>query len=122
MKKITKGLRIWFEIHFIIDMSLAIPLMFWPNDFLSFLGWQSVEVVTVRLVAAALFAIGGVSAFAYKLDKSAFRIMLLLKLLWSSAAIVALSLSLLDEFSYFLFAILLVFVGFFKVWFYYYSK
>ncbi len=86
--QIPKALKIWFIIHFIVDISFALPLFFAPAWFMHILGWKTIDPITARMVAAALFGIGGESLFNIKLGKDAFITMLNLKIIWSSAAII----------------------------------
>lgn len=96
-KELPKALRNWFLVHFIIDFVFAIPLMFAPILFLGSLGWQVVDPITARLVAAALFGIGLESLLSYKASAETYRSMLNLKIIWSTAAIAGLIISLLQE-------------------------
>ncbi|MBT4824122.1 hypothetical protein HN695_04945 [Candidatus Woesearchaeota archaeon] len=93
INSIPKSLRIWFLIHFIVDIIFAIPLIFFPERFLALFGILAVETVTPRLVGAALVGIGGASFFVRNKSKESYDIMLTLKILWSSAAIIALLVS-----------------------------
>jgi hypothetical protein len=79
LKKIPRGLKIWFIIHFIVDIALAIPLIFFPKIFLGLLGFPIVETLTARLVGAALIGIGGASLFAYNKKIETYNILLTLK-------------------------------------------
>jgi hypothetical protein len=96
-KGLPKALRNWFLVHFIIDFIFAIPLMFAPVLFLGSLGWQVVDPIAARLVAAALFGIGLESLLSYKASAETYRSMLNLKIIWSTAAIAGLFLSILQE-------------------------
>jgi hypothetical protein len=113
---IPKSLRVWFTIHFIVDMLFAIPLIVFPTTFLSFFGFTG-ELMFARLVGAALIGIGGASYFTQK--KESFKIMLQLKLLWSGAAIVAILWSIIEGTSVWAWLFLVIFCGFFGVWMYY---
>ena len=84
---IKKGLRFWFTVHFAADTAIAIPLMIFPTSFLTFLGWQTVDPVSARLVAAALFGIGIESLLGRNAETESFETMLNLKIIWSIAAI-----------------------------------
>ncbi len=85
---IPKALKIWFIIHFIVDISFALPLFFAPNWFMTLLGWKTIDPVTTRMVAAALFGIGGESLLNVNLSRDAFITMLNLKIIWSITAII----------------------------------
>ena len=65
-----------------------------PAWFLSFFGFTVVEPVTARLVAAALFAVGGISLLSRKEAVKVYNSLLKLKIIWSVSAIAGLLLSL----------------------------
>jgi hypothetical protein len=117
---IPKSLRIWFVIHFILDMVFAIPLMIAPIFVLQAFGFEGVEVLTARVVAAALIGIGGMSLIMHKKGVEEYKNMLNLKLIWSAAASIGILWTILEGgqpvVSWFLLGI---FVVFFFVWFYY---
>ena len=81
-----KALSMWFIIHFIIDISLAIPLFFFPEQTLEFFGWDNIDVLMARIVAAALFGIGIESLIGRKASLDGFKNMLNLKIIWSFTA------------------------------------
>lgn len=85
---VPKKLKIWFIIHFIVDISFALPLFFAPNWFMTLLGWKTIDPITARMVAAALFGIGGESLLNVNLNRDAFITMLNLKIIWSITAII----------------------------------
>ncbi len=116
---ISKSLRTWFQIHFIIDILIAIPLIVFPATFLSWFGFTG-EVMFARLIGAALIGIGGASHFVERDD--AFSIMLTLKLLWSGAAIIGITWSIIEGVSSWAWLFLAVFVLFFFVWSYFKIK
>ncbi|MBT4121290.1 MAG: hypothetical protein HOD54_00405 [Candidatus Magasanikbacteria bacterium] len=119
---IPKTLRIWFLAHFAIDMIVAIPLMIAPEFVLGLFGFGSVEIVTARLVAAALLAVGGTSLWMHKGSVESFRVMLKLKLLWSGFACLGIIWSIFEgspNISWFVFVIFMVFFG---IWFYYLDR
>lgn len=91
------GLQRWFFVHFLLDVAFALPLLFAPRLFLLSLGWESVDPVAARLVAAALFGIGIESLIARKAPLSSFPALLDLKLIWSTAALLGLLLSIIQE-------------------------
>ncbi len=74
-------LRFWFVVHFIVDMLFAIPLFVAPEWLLILFGWDRVDPLTSRLVAAALFGIGIESFLGRGAGIEAFRGMLNLKLI-----------------------------------------
>jgi len=93
---VPKSLRVWFLVHFIADVIFAVPLMFFPESFLSLLEWKTIDPFTARLVAAALFGIGIESLLAYNADAKAFKAMLNLKIIWSATASLGILMSMLD--------------------------
>lgn len=80
-------LKIWFIIHFILDILFAVPLFIAPDFFLKIAGWQIIDPAAVRLVAAALFAIGIESYLGRNAQRDAYIGMLNLKIIWSLAAV-----------------------------------
>ena len=84
--KAPKALSIWFIIHFIIDISLALPLFFFPEQTLELFGWENIDVIMARVVAAALFGIGIESLIGRKASLDGFKNMLNLKIIWSFTA------------------------------------
>ena len=122
---VPQALKTWFVIHFVIDMLFAIPLMAAPVFSLELFGWNHVEPIATRLVAAALFGIGIESYLGRNAGQEAFRGMLNLKIIWSSGAILAFLISILTDFQNwppFGWAILLIFVIFNIVWGYWRRK
>lgn len=116
---VPNSLRTWFVIHFIIDIAIAIPLMFAPVFLLKQFGWETVDPVTARLVAAALFGIGIESYLGRNAGIEAYQGMLNLKIIWSLAAVIGLCLSLFQGSTQALaviWALVLVFAGFNLVW------
>ncbi len=95
-KEVPKALRTWFIIHFAVDILFAIPLLLFPVYLLTLLGWQSVDPVSARLVAAALFGVGIESLLSYKAPLESYGSMLSLKIIWSLGAIAGLALSLIQ--------------------------
>lgn len=87
-------MKIWFLIHFVVDILFALPLMVAPTAFLSALGWKVVDPIASRLVAAALLGIGIESLLSVKSPAPTFVGLLNLKIIWSSAAIAGLVVSL----------------------------
>ena len=83
---VTKWLRRWFVIHFVLDVAAALPLFIAPAQLLGSLGWPAVDPIATRLVAAALFGIGIESYLGRKAGVEAFRGMLNLKIIWSASA------------------------------------
>ena len=121
-KIVPLSLRRWFLIHFFIDSFFGFPLLFAPQWTLQLFGFPAVEVVTARLVGAALLAIGSISFLARNEKKEIYVILLKLKLFWSGAAIVGLLLSLSHEISKALWLFVGIFLFFFLLWAYYLKK
>lgn len=120
---VSKGLRNWFKLHFVIDMVFALPLLFAPAWTLTLLGLDVTGTLTARLVGAALIGIGGASLWMHKGSKAQFLTMLELKLLWSGSAMVALLLALAGGAPlHSTGAIFLIFLIFFFVWLHYFKK
>ena len=90
---VPRALRVWFVIHFAADILFAVPLMITPEFFLGLLGWTTIDPFTARLVAAALFGVGIESFLARNSNRAAFKEMLNLKIIWSTAAIIGIGLS-----------------------------
>jgi uncharacterized membrane protein YagU involved in acid resistance len=53
-----RWLRFWFIVHFYADIIFAVPIFLFPEYFLRLAGWQSIDPIATRGVAAALFGIG----------------------------------------------------------------
>ena len=116
-----RGLSWWFIIHFIVDISIAIPLFLFPERSLEFIGWQEVDAIMARVVAAALFGIGIESLLGRNSPLEGFRNMLNLKIIWSLAAILGIGWSMLEGAQgrpIVGWIILLTFVAFHIVWIY----
>lgn len=94
---VPKYLRISFIIHFLVDISVAIPLFIMPVAILSFFGWPVIDPVLTRLFAAALFGIGIESFLGRNADPETFDNMLNLKIIWSFFAVLGISLSILQN-------------------------
>lgn len=94
--ELKKQLRRWFTIHFVIDVVFAAALFIAPIRFLTAAGWESVDPVAARLVAAALFGIGIESLLGRNSTMDSFKTMLTLKVIWSSAAVIGIALSLIE--------------------------
>ena len=119
--EVPRALRIWFVIHFAIDMAFALPLMVAPGLLLRGLGWQSIDPFTARLVAAALFGIGIESLLARNSRPEVFKGMLNLKIIWSLSAVVGIAISMVSagaERPRFSWRLLGTFIAFNFVWLY----
>ncbi|MBT4651772.1 hypothetical protein HOC13_04610 [Candidatus Woesearchaeota archaeon] len=117
MKQVPKSLRVWFLIHFVVDIIVAIPLIFFTKYTLSLFGFPLENLVFARLVGAALIGIGMTSYFCKK--KEHFEIMLILKIFWSLAAIVALIWGIIETKLPALWVFLIIFIIFSTVWHFY---
>ncbi len=122
---IPGALKVWFIIHFAVDISFAMPLFFAPAVFMQFLGWKSIDPITARMVAAALFGIGGESLLCIKLGRDAFKAMLNLKIIWSVTAAIGFTIALVSGtfgHPFVGFSLLAVFTGFNVIWIYWRLK
>jgi hypothetical protein len=86
-KGVPAALRAWFVIHFVADVIVAVPLMLWPEATLGLFGWQTIDPIATRVVAAALFGIGIESYLGRDAGIEAYQGMLNLKIIWSLAVI-----------------------------------
>lgn len=119
--RIPFPLRAAFVFHCVVDCIFAVPLFFFPEFFLSLLGWQTVDPLAARLVAAALFGIGIESYLGRNSGVEAFKGMLNLKVIWSMAAVAGIAWSLaegLHDRTVWLWVLLAIFVIFNGVWVY----
>jgi hypothetical protein len=119
---IPGGLKTWFLIHFAVDMVFAIPLIFFPELFLAWIGWQPTDPVMPRLVGAALLGIGGESLFSRHASRDTFKALLRLKIIWASGAILALLLGIFRGGPALAWAFVGIFGIFLLIWIYYLSK
>ncbi|MBS3171858.1 hypothetical protein J4449_04580 [Candidatus Woesearchaeota archaeon] len=87
IKEVPSSLRTWFLIHFIVDYLFGIPLLFFPEAFLRFCGLPVNDLLPLRLVGAALLAIGGVSYLNNKSGFETYNSLLNLKIIWSVLAV-----------------------------------
>ena len=90
---VPSSLRVFFIVHFAIDVVFAIPLFFFPIEFLEYVGWEFVDPVTARIVAAALFGIGIESLIGSRASNESFLSLLNLKIVFSFAATVGIIVS-----------------------------
>ncbi len=121
---IPQSLRNWFLIHFIVDIILGIPLIFFPEIILQLFGLPGTqaESILARLVGAALLGIGGVSFFSYKKSKESFDTLLTMKIIWSTSAILGLLISISVGAPSSLWILVAIFVVFSLAWIYYKRK
>ncbi len=119
--QIPKSLSVWFKIHFVVDYIIGLPLLFAPKFTLSLFSIQA-EPIAARLVGATLLGIGGISLIHKKTEDS-YRTLLQLKLIWSSAAVLGLILSIfIDNAQKIIWLFVSIFGFFFFLWLYYYRK
>ena len=116
---IPVSLRRWFLAHTVVDLVVGLPLLILPATFLGALHWPVVDVVTPRIVGAALLAIAIQSFTARNDGVEAYRTMLNFKLLWSWSAIAALVIAAADGGPDAVWAFLAIFIAFSGVWFHY---
>ena len=84
---VTTALRRWFILHFVLDVVFAVPMFLAPEWTLGLFGWEQVDPVMTRTVAAALFGIGIESWLCRNEGVEVFRSMLNLKVIWSLASV-----------------------------------
>src|SRR5688572_3436591 len=116
---VPPSLRTWFVVHFVADVVFALPLFVAPRRFLGFLGWSSVDPISTRLVAAALFGIGIQSLLGRHESAETFRGMLNLKIIWSATATIGILWSQVDGWPLLGWAFAGIFGAFNVVWSYY---
>ncbi len=119
---IPQGLRRWFIIHFIADLFLAIPLFIAPIWFTQLFGFENANPVIARLVAAALFGIGGTSFLIRNATVQTYQALLTLKIIWSTAAIIGSLLAIIEGASASTWIIIALFLPFSIIWIYYQKK
>lgn len=93
---VPSALRAWFVVHFVADVLFALPLFLAPTVALTWAGWQHIDPISARLVAAALFGIGIESLIGRNANRESFRTMLNLKVIWSATATVGIAWSMVD--------------------------
>ncbi len=91
---VPSSLRVWFVIHFALDLLFAVPLLVAPQLMLAFFGWRTIDPLASRLVGAALMGIGGESFLGRNGGAEVYRAMLNLKIIWSLTAAIGIGLSL----------------------------
>lgn len=115
------GLRASFVVHAVADLLFAIPLFFAPTLTLGLFGWQSIDPIASRIVAAALFGIGIESWIGRSASLGSFVAMLNLKVIWSLACVVGIAWSLFEGAHNrppMAFGVLAIFIIFHSVWVY----
>jgi len=111
------SLRIAFLVHAVVDYTVGLPLFFAPAYFADLAGMPEAPIVLLRLVAAALFGIGGISFLVRNEPKKVFVALLRLKLIWSGVAIIALGIALATSpFNLIMTSAFILFILFFLMW------
>jgi hypothetical protein len=113
------SLRRWFVAHAVVDLIVGLPLLFVPALVLEPLGWAPIDQASVRLVGAALVAIGVTSFVTRGASVEVVQVMLNLKILWSGGAIVGLVAAIGAGAPQPAWAFLSAFLAFFSVWIHY---
>lgn len=113
---VPSSLRTWFVIHFVADIVFAVPLFVAPEAFLGLLGWETIDPVTTRIVAAALVGIGVQSLLGRNESAEVFQAMLSLKVLWSATATLGILWSVLSGGPPFAWAFVGIFGAFNVIW------
>jgi|AP45_3_1055517.scaffolds.fasta_scaffold12418_2 hypothetical protein len=72
-QEVPNSLRNWLVFHFYVDYAFAIPFFFVPETTAEILGYDPLDPLAARIVAAALFGIGYSSLLASKFDLEAMR-------------------------------------------------
>jgi len=125
MREVPGALKACFVVHFAADIAFAVPLLLVPDAFLSALGWSLVDPFAARLVAAALFGIGIESLLSRNARPEAYLSLLRLKILWSSAALIGMALTVVQVPGFrtpIAFLLLAVFAGFNVLWVYWRTR
>lgn len=117
--QVPPALRAWFVVHFVVDTLVGVPLLLAPEALLGHLGWTAVDPASPRLVGAALLGIGIQSLRGRNDGFEAFRAMLGLKVVWASAAILALAIAIARGAPSAAYAALSIFLAFLGVWLHY---
>lgn len=122
LKHVPQSLRIWFVIHFAVDMLFAIPLLFFPEFIMVQLGWIVVDPITSRLVGAALLGIGVESLLGRNASREVFLALLNLKIIWALGAVLGIGLGIRAGGPPAAWLFLVIFAIFLGVWVYYRYK
>ena len=122
MKEVPNSLRVWFVIHFVVDMITGIPLLLFPELIMPMLGWSPIDPISTRVVGAALMGIGIESYLGRNASRDVFRAMLNLKVIWASSAILGIGLGIWMGGAKAGWLFLGIFVVFWFVWIYYWNR
>lgn len=112
LEKKYNTLRKFFVLHFVIDVVSAIPLFLCPTLLLTTLGWQVVDPVAARMVAAALFGIGIESYIGRNSSRDSLIGILNLKIIWSFSAIIGIGTSMMQNIQQNPLALKIIFITF----------
>jgi hypothetical protein len=113
------SLRRWFTAHFIIDLLLGIPAILFPGVMLQIFGFPPTEQFTTRLLGAGLLGMGGAIFLMRNKGIISYRTMLNIKIIWSLAAIIAITVSLYLGESRRVLVFLAIFIVLVSTWLYY---
>ncbi len=120
--KVPDSLRKWFFVHFLLDYAVALPLFIFPRFILEFVGATTIDPLATRIVAAALFAIGGISLVSKNASLEVYKNLLILKIIWSTFAILGILITIFTTGSNLLsWLTLVIFAIFSSIWIYYYK-
>ena len=120
-----RWLRTWFIIHFYADIIFAIPLFLFPEYILRLAGWQSIDPIAARGVAAALFGIGIESYLCRNSGIETYKNLLNLKIIWSLTASIGLLIALIQNVydrPIMLWVVFFIFILFHYLWVYWRMK
>lgn len=117
---IPKSLRTWFLIHFVLDYLFGIPLLFFPEYFLLFCNLPPVtDLLSLRLVGAALLGIGGISLLSNKAGFETYNSLLNLKIIWSVSALIGILIAMNQGYPSKGWLFFFIFLVFSLIWIYY---
>ena len=89
-QEVPNSLRNWLVFHFYVDYAFAIPFFFFPETTAEILGYDPLDPLAARIVAAALFGIGYSSYLASKFDLKAMHTKLRWAVVWAGSATIGL--------------------------------
>jgi hypothetical protein len=115
-QRVPNRLRFWFVVHFAVDLLIGVPLLLIPEMIMPRIGWSPVDPVTSRLVGAALLGIGIESLLGRNEGYEVFVAMLNLKILWASAAVMGITLGIVNDGPPIAWVFNLIFAGFLALW------
>ncbi|MBK7828199.1 hypothetical protein [Nannocystis sp.] len=120
--EVPPRLRWWFQVHCVVDLLFAVPLMIAPVTMLSLLGWTTIDPLATRLVAAALVGIGVESFLGAGTGREHYLGMLRLKVLWSLMANLGILLSIVQGAPAAAWLFQAIFAGFSTLWITYFLR